>query len=207
MAGITQAHEVDLLAESSARSQGPLAPQVTSFRQLLTPPVDAPGRDPRGVRLYMLRERASGQAVGMLKVEYKSLFLTDGQTPPHHPRFTLCVLDFHVHGPRQGRGLGLFLLESMIAAEADASPDGEVDAGQLAYDRPSGSLLSFLRKHFAFCHPIEQPTKFTVFPSIFGIAPRAAASAPYGAAAAAQSSQRPGQGDIWRNPQWPVLRP
>ena len=53
----------------------------------------------------------------------------------------LCVLDFYVHESVQRGGIGKELFERMLEVEGK-------DAYQLGYDRPSGKLLGFLRKHY-----------------------------------------------------------
>lgn len=52
-----------------------------------------------------------------------------------------CVLDFYIHETRQRAGLGKVLFEYMLEYE-NLLPE------QLAIDRPSEKLLSFLKKHY-----------------------------------------------------------
>ncbi len=54
-----------------------------------------------------------------------------------------CLLDFYVLDTLQRQGVGLKLFEAMRA-------EYSLDPWQLAYDRPSPKLISFLRSVFYF---------------------------------------------------------
>jgi GNAT superfamily N-acetyltransferase len=84
--------------------------------------------------------RHSGQVVGLLKVGRKSLYVFDKFGDTKHVNAP-CVLDFYIHESRQRSGLGKVLFEHMLEFE-NLLPE------QMAIDRPSEKLLSFLRKHY-----------------------------------------------------------
>ncbi|RHY27811.1 hypothetical protein DYB32_006508 [Aphanomyces invadans] len=98
-------------------------------------------------------------AWGILKVGRKHLFyLTPrGDFMELDP---LCVLDFFVHPQRQRHGLGLHLFKSMLERESIAPH-------QLAYDRPSPKLFSFMRKHFGLDTFVDQPNRFVIYDAYF----------------------------------------
>ena len=52
-----------------------------------------------------------------------------------------CVLDFYVHESLQRRGIGNEMFEFMLDRERQT-------AFKMAYDRPSGKLLGFLKKYY-----------------------------------------------------------
>ena len=83
---------------------------------------------------------SSGLVVGLLKVGRKSLYVFDKYGDTKHVNAP-CVLDFYIHESRQRAGLGKVLFEHMLENE-NLLPE------QLAIDRPSEKLLSFLRKHY-----------------------------------------------------------
>jgi alpha-tubulin N-acetyltransferase 1 len=68
----------------------------------------------------------------------------------------LCVLDFYVHESCQRSGIGRTLIAAMLQHQ-------NVHPVQLAYDRPSPKLLSFLRKHYSLSATQPQTNNFVVF--------------------------------------------
>ena len=72
----------------------------------------------------------------------------------------LCVLDFYVHESCQRQGVGTGLFEHMLAAES-------VEAGNLAYDRPSRKLVEFLRKKYSLTQAVPQTNNFVVYTQFF----------------------------------------
>lgn len=75
-----------------------------------------------------------------MKVGRKSLYVFDKYGDTKHVNAP-CVLDFYIHESRQRAGLGKVLFEHMLEYE-NLLPE------QLAIDRPSEKLLSFLKKHY-----------------------------------------------------------
>ena len=80
------------------------------------------------------------KVLGFIKVGNKKLFLRD-RNFNYHEVNTLCVLDFYVHESTQRRGIGKQLFDYMLKFEKKIPTE-------LAYDRPSEKLLSFLNKYF-----------------------------------------------------------
>lgn len=74
----------------------------------------------------------------------------------------MCVLDFYVHETSQREGLGKLLFEAMLQHQG-------TQAVALAYDRPSGKLLAFLRKHYGLATPQRQANSFVVFPDFLAL--------------------------------------
>lgn len=92
---------------------------------------------------------------------------------------TLCVLDFYVHYSRQRQGIGKHLFDFMLSARRDtmqllestANLQSErMQAGELALDSPSVTMLAFMAKHYSLSDPIWQNTNFVVFQEFFQIA-------------------------------------
>ena len=85
--------------------------------------------------------RAQGnKCIGFLKTGKRNLFQRCGGGDIKEIK-PLCVLDFYVHESIQRGGHGKALFELMLRDEG-------VSPAQLAYDRPSPKLLSFLAKHY-----------------------------------------------------------
>eukprot|EP00951_Prasinocladus_malaysianus_P010605 scaffold78004_cov45-Prasinocladus_malaysianus.AAC.1 len=72
----------------------------------------------------------------------------------------LCVLDFYIHESCQREGLGHMLMEFMLK-------DAHETPVNLAYDRPSPKLLSFLSKHYGLRDFLPQNNNFVVFRQYF----------------------------------------
>ncbi|KAH0630408.1 hypothetical protein JD844_013410 [Phrynosoma platyrhinos] len=89
-----------------------------------------------------------GAIIGFLKVGYKKLFVLD-RNGAHNEVEPLCVLDFYIHESLQRHGYGKELFQYMLQRE-------RVEPHQLAIDRPSEKLLSFLRKHYCLSDTIPQ---------------------------------------------------
>ena len=103
------------------------------------------------------------KVLGFIKVGNKKLFLRD-RNYNYHEVNTLCVLDFYVHESTQRRGIGKQLFDYMLKFEKKMPTE-------LAYDRPSPKLLSFLRKYFGLNDFVEQNNNYVVFDEFFSIIP------------------------------------
>lgn len=103
------------------------------------------------------------QVLGFIKVGLKKLFLRDALFN-YHEVTPLCVLDFYVHETIQRQGLGKQLFEYMLNFE-------KKNAKELAYDRPSPKLISFLRKHYGLADYLKQNNNFIVFDEFFQLVP------------------------------------
>lgn len=103
------------------------------------------------------------QVLGFIKVGLKKLFLRDALFN-YHEVTPLCVLDFYVHETIQRQGLGKQLFEYMLNFE-------KKNPKELAYDRPSPKLISFLKKHYGLTNFIKQSNNFIVFNEFFELVP------------------------------------
>ena len=112
-------------------------------------------------RIFIKAEQ--NRVLGFIKVGNKKLFLRD-RNYNYHEVNTLCVLDFYVHESTQRRGIGKQLFDYMLKFEKKIPTE-------LAYDRPSPKLLSFLRKYFGLNDFVEQNNNYVVFDEFFSIVP------------------------------------
>ena len=101
------------------------------------------------------------KVLGFIKVGNKKLFLRD-RNFNYHEVNTLCVLDFYVHESTQRRGIGKQLFDYMLKFEKKIPTE-------LAYDRPSEKLLSFLNKYFGLNDYIYQNNNYVVFDEFFDL--------------------------------------
>ena len=101
------------------------------------------------------------KVLGFIKVGMKKLFLRD-RYYNYHEVNTLCVLDFYVHESTQRRGIGKQLFDYMLKFEKKLPTE-------LAYDRPSPKLISFLRKYFGLNDFIQQNNNYVVFDDFFSL--------------------------------------
>ena len=110
-------------------------------------------------RIFMKAEQ--NKVLGFIKVGNKKLFLRD-RNYNYHEVNTLCVLDFYVHESTQRRGIGKQLFDYMLKFEKKMPTE-------LAYDRPSDKLLSFLNKYFGLNNYIPQNNNYVVFDEFFDL--------------------------------------
>ena len=110
-------------------------------------------------RIFMKAEQ--NKVLGFIKVGNKKLFLRD-RNYNYHEANTLCVLDFYVHESTQRRGIGKQLFDYMLKFEKKMPTE-------LAYDRPSDKLLSFLNKYFGLNNYIPQNNNYVVFDEFFDL--------------------------------------
>jgi len=138
---------INQMGEGSRRAQG-LSQVLTSLMRLQTH-VDH--------RLYMLCQGRC--SIGILKVGTKKLFVRN-EIADMKEIEPLCVLDFYVHEKAQRSGFGKILYEHMLLNE-------NILPHQLAYDRPSPKLLSFLANHYKLSAYVPQTNNFVVFNAYF----------------------------------------
>ena len=110
-------------------------------------------------RIFIKAEQ--NKVLGFLKVGSKKLFLRD-RNYNYHEVNALCVLDFYVYETAQRRGIGKQLFDYMLKFEKKIPTE-------LAYDRPSPKLLSFLKKYFGLCDFIQQSNNYVVFDDFFSL--------------------------------------
>lgn len=102
-------------------------------------------------------DAGSQTLLGYLKYGYKDLFFYNRRGVVRQIEHCLCLLDFFVVSELQRTGLGKLLFREFLSCE-------DVEPVNIAYDRPSPKLLSFLRKHYQLCNPDAQPNKYTIYP-------------------------------------------
>ena len=112
-------------------------------------------------RIFIKAEQ--NKVLGFLKVGSKKLFLRD-RNYNYHEVNALCVLDFYVYETVQRRGIGKELFDYMLKFEKKIPTE-------LAYDKPSPKLLSFLKKYFGLCDFIQQSNNYMVFDEFFSLIP------------------------------------
>ncbi|XP_055075068.2 alpha-tubulin N-acetyltransferase 1 isoform X6 [Misgurnus anguillicaudatus] len=143
---------IDELGKASAKAQQLPAP-ITSAAKLQA----------NRHHLYLLKDGEQnggrGVVVGFLKVGCKKLFLLD-QRGAHVETEPLCVLDFYIAKTLQRHGYGLEIFDFMLKHK-------RVEPDQLAYDRPSPKLMSFLEKHYDLKNSVPQVNNFVVFSGFF----------------------------------------
>jgi len=153
---------LDAIGEASARAQG-LKNPITSGSKMATA---------EGQTAYILVDRSAnngqGSVIGLLKVGRKKLFLLD-ELGNHNEMTPQCVLDFYVVEDRQRSGCGKRLFEFMLSNEG-------VDPRNLAIDRPSSKLVSFLKKHYGLVQTIPQINNYVVYSGFFKNQPKVEAS-------------------------------
>ena len=110
-------------------------------------------------RIFIKAE--DNKVLGFIKVGNKKLFLRD-RNFNYHEVNTLCVLDFYVHESTQRRGIGKQLFDYMLKFEKKGPTE-------LAYDRPSEKLISFLNKYFGLIDFIPQNNNYVVFDEFFDL--------------------------------------
>ncbi len=62
---------------------------------------------------------------------------------------------------RRVKGLGLSVFNFLVFQHEGVSPD------EVAIDKPSESLVSFMAKHYGLSEPIWQNTNYVVYPGFF----------------------------------------
>ena len=102
--------------------------------------------------LYLLQEGSEG--IGLLKLGRRRLFVAVKGTQLVETN-ALCVLDFFTATNRAGHGISLF--NHMLKCEG-------VHPWNLAFDRPSAKMVSFLARHFSLRDGQLQANKFFLFP-------------------------------------------
>lgn len=155
-------------------------------------------------RVYLLVDNRV--ALGFLKVGSKRLFVAapvsaaGAAFPNVQNTFReiepLCVLDIYVHERHRRSGHGRRLFDAMLGCER-AKP------AELAYDRPSPKLLSFMDKHYGLCKFMPQSNNFVVFDAFFQ--PDRSPATPLGRA---QREREEYAADAWRTrPHEPLATP
>ena len=144
---------LDVMGEASARAQG-LKNPITSGTKM---------QNTESQIAYILVDKfgnnGHGSVIGLLKVGKKKLFLLD-EEGNHSEMLPLCVLDFYIVEDHQRLGCGKRLFECMLSNE-------RTEPRNLAIDRPSPKLISFLKKHYGLVHTIPQINNYVIYTGFF----------------------------------------
>ncbi|XP_004932777.1 alpha-tubulin N-acetyltransferase 1 isoform X4 [Bombyx mori] len=144
---------IDVLGEYSSAAQG-LNRVITTGEKLRLCPSHV---------VYILKDKdaknGEGEAVGMLKIGRKHLFLFDDKEQVRELE-PLCVLDFYVVCNRQRTGCGKKLFDFMLK-------DTESDVHALAIDGPSHKMEQFLKRNYGVERLVRQNNNFAVSPKFF----------------------------------------
>lgn len=99
--------------------------------------------------------------VGFLRFGHRSLFLSDASVDKILVRVdeAICALDFYLRERR--KGLGNFLMKNMISFLSIKSPC------EIAFDKPTEAMISFLHKNFNLQSPIYQANNYVIFNGFF----------------------------------------
>ena len=109
-----------------------------------------------------------------MKVGRRQLYLYNRNSSACQKCRPVCIMDFFVydHCQRQGFGRALFDFMLMVCTNSSCTmflQNQGIAAGQLAFDKPSQSLLNFLEKHYGMFDPVWQATNYAVYPEFFDI--------------------------------------
>jgi alpha-tubulin N-acetyltransferase 1 len=112
--------------------------------------------------IYMMTEHNTSDhfaVVGILKMGWKKLYLYD-KSAKRTEAMVYCLLDFYIHESRQRKGYGKRLIEYMLQ-------DINLDARNLAIDKPTKKLLQFMWKHYQLSKLVNQGNNFVIYEEFF----------------------------------------
>jgi hypothetical protein len=153
---------IDLLGQESAAAQN-LKQPITCWEKIR--PDGPKSYSPVKIVdwIYLMIERKSEndtfsyEPIAFLRFGCRSLFLEQqGQLVKRESTF--CALDFYSRVQRQGIGLFLF---------SEALQHHGIEAHNVAFDRPTAAMISFVQKHFSLGHPLPQHNRFVIFDHFF----------------------------------------
>ena len=165
---------IDILGVESAGFQGLKLP-ITSSCILKNGSirVNSPIKFCDWTYLLVSMEKTSGEEtsysdaspIGFLRFGHRSLFLSDPEADKILVRVNeaICALDFYLRQRRQG--FGNFLMKQMISYLSIQSPC------QIAFDKPTDAMISFLLKNFNLQSPIHQANNYVIFSGFFSFVP------------------------------------
>ncbi|CAI2357159.1 unnamed protein product [Caenorhabditis sp. 36 PRJEB53466] len=147
------AQSIDSLGEMSSKFHG--------WKRVITKYEKIVDQDEEQI-VYILWEKIDGHKSllkGLLRVGYKTLYLTDNEQNQYMEK-AMCILDFFVVQTEQRSGNGFKLFDSMIKTE-------NVSVEQCAFDKPSAALQKFLEKYYNQKDPVWQSNKYAVYTAFF----------------------------------------
>ncbi|KAH9417335.1 Alpha-tubulin N-acetyltransferase 1 [Dermatophagoides pteronyssinus] len=101
----------------------------------------------------LVSKQSKFKEIGFIRFGKRDLYFDDGTSLKH---LVNCpsILDFYIRFKRNGYGKILF---DLMLKRLSINPK------VLAYDRPSYSMLSFLRRHYSLDQPLWQHNHFVIF--------------------------------------------
>ncbi|CCD69460.1 Alpha-tubulin N-acetyltransferase 2 [Caenorhabditis elegans] len=111
---------------------------------------------------YIMWEKVNGSKSilkGLLRVGYKTLYLTDNEQNQYMEK-AMCILDFFVVPTEQRSGNGFKMFDEMLKAE-------NVTVDQCAFDKPSAALQQFLEKYYDRKDLVWQSNKYALCSNFF----------------------------------------
>jgi alpha-tubulin N-acetyltransferase 1 len=112
--------------------------------------------------IYMMTEHSTPEhfsVVGILKMGWKKLYLYN-KAGSQSEAMVFCLLDFYIHENKQRKGYGKHLFEYMLQ-------DVQLEAKNLAIDKPTNKLLQFMWKHYQLSKLVNQGNNFVIFEEFF----------------------------------------
>ncbi|XP_050441720.1 alpha-tubulin N-acetyltransferase 1-like [Adelges cooleyi] len=112
--------------------------------------------------LYVMTEHLKEghfAVVGIMKMGWKKLYVYN-KVGSCSETMVYCLLDFYIHETRQRKGYGKRLLEFMLK-------DTNLEAKDLAIDKPTNKLLQFMWKHYNLSKLVNQGNNFVIFEEFF----------------------------------------
>lgn len=105
-------------------------------------------------------EQRTTRPLGFIRVGYRNLYFDiDGQLK--NVKNCFAALDFYVRSQRNG--LGFLVFSQALKICSDRSPQA------IAYDRPSPSMVSFLKKHFKLEPPRSHHNHYAIYDNSFKV--------------------------------------
>ncbi|CAO4385543.1 unnamed protein product [Caenorhabditis nigoni] len=147
------AKSIDTLGEMSSKFHG-WKRIITMYEKIIDHDEDQ--------SVYILWDKVDGNKSvlkGILRVGYKTLYLTDNEQNQYMEK-AMCILDFFIVPTEQRSGNGFKMFDAMLKAE-------NVSVEQCAFDKPSAALRQFLEKYYDQKEPVMQSNKYAVFPNFF----------------------------------------
>jgi len=143
---------IDEAGKLSAMAQGLKTP-VTTARKLAN----------SDHIVYMMIDNHSTSpnftVVGILKMGWTKMNLCDN-TGSRSEAMVNCLLDFYVHETKQRKGYGKRLIDYMLQ-------DMDLDAKNLAIDKPTKKILNFMQKHYQLSKLVSQDNNIAIFEEFF----------------------------------------
>lgn len=154
---------IDKLGDESAKAQN-LRNPITSFEKF--------SKSQCGDQIYLLikhnlseknnsetqgMDQPVFEPVGLIRIGVRNLYF-DYNGHLKNVKNCPCVLDFYIRHRRKGLGFHLFY---------SVCNYNHYEPSQFAFDRPTSSMLSFLKRHFRLDKSYKQHNHFVIFDEFF----------------------------------------